>query len=257
MRRIQRGGIGMGVVYCGKAQNKKVCEKHSHNVWEAILRISGESTFYIDEEQYHIKPGDIIILPPNTVHEDVSEENCQDVFVRVDTMEFHEVMIVKDYDESVAYLMQHLHRVYIAKESNYQEICNCLWQTIYQYLKKNMEVDYKYHFVRKLKEILDANITNCDFNISTVIRSMGYQPDYVRKCFLEEVGMTPTRYLMSLKMAQAREILMIEHSISVEETAFRCGFRDNFYFSRVFKKHTGMSPLQYRRNAVENTILPM
>ena len=236
----------------GKTQNKKVSERHSHNVWEVILRLSGESSFIVGDEIYHITPGDVIVIPPNTVHKDTSDVLYQDIFVRVDTTEFREVMVVKDYDESVAFLMRHLHKVYIAKESNYQEISNCLWQTIYQYLKKNMAIDYKYHFVKELKELLDTNITNCDFNVSSVIRSMGYQPDYVRKCFLEEMGMTPARYLMSLKMNQAREILTIEHSISVEETAFRCGFRDNFYFSRVFKKYTGMSPMQYRRNAVAN-----
>ena len=242
----------MSVIYCGKGMPSKKSERHLHNVWEAILRLSGESLFRVGEVSHHVTPGDITIIPPNTYHEDCSDEAYQDIWVQVDTMEFREAMVIKDYDESVAQLMLHLYRVYLGKEANYQEICNCLWHTICQYLKKNMEVDYKYHFVRELKEILDANITNCDFNISAVIRSMGYQPDYVRKCFWEEVGMTPARYLMSLKMNQAREILTIENSVSVEETAFRCGFRDNFYFSRVFKKYTGMSPLQYKRHVVES-----
>ena len=241
----------MSVIHCNKAEPTKVSGRHSHNVWEAILRLSGESSLRTNGEVYHITPGDIILIPPNTTHEDSSDEFYQDIFVRVDTMEFAGVSVVKDYDESVAHLMHHLHKVYCEKESNYQEICNCLWQTIYQYLKRNMTVNYKYHFVKELKEVLDANITNCDFNISSVIRNMGYQPDSVRKCFLEEIGMTPSRYMMSLKMNQAKEILTIEHFISVEETAFRCGFRDNFYFSRVFKKYTGISPLQYKRNVID------
>ena len=61
-----------------------------------------------------------------------------------------------------------------------------------------------------------------------------------RKC----LGMTPIAYRNKLRMDYARRLLA--EGLSIEEAAKASGFKDYFYFSRQFKKETGMTPGQYK-----------
>ncbi len=59
-------------------------------------------------------------------------------------------------------------------------------------------------------------------------------------------GKTAQNVIYSLLVSEAKRILNYENKLSVKEIAFQLGFNDPFYFSNFFKKHTGLSPTQYR-----------
>ena len=63
----------------------------------------------------------------------------------------------------------------------------------------------------------------------------------------EEMGKTPVAYITELRMERAKNLLSQEPPLTVEQIAELCGFSDSFYFSKTFKKHTGLSPLGYRK----------
>ena len=63
--------------------------------------------------------------------------------------------------------------------------------------------------------------------------------------FRQATGMSPQAYLQSLRISHARELL--KHSnLGVGEIAWQVGLQDASYFSQLFRRHSGMSPLQYR-----------
>jgi AraC-like DNA-binding protein len=66
------------------------------------------------------------------------------------------------------------------------------------------------------------------------------------KLFKQDTGCTPLAYLTQLKIERACDLL-ITTTGSVKLIAANLGFRDPFYFSRVFKSLTGMAPKVYRR----------
>jgi len=61
------------------------------------------------------------------------------------------------------------------------------------------------------------------------------------EAFKSYTGMTPYQYFINLKINRAKELLGAEGA-SVKEAAFRLGFEDPYYFSRLFHKKTGLSP---------------
>ncbi|MBL8993333.1 MAG: helix-turn-helix transcriptional regulator [Spirochaetia bacterium] len=67
----------------------------------------------------------------------------------------------------------------------------------------------------------------------------------LRRDFKKMTGFAPTEYWIELKVREARQRLASTDE-SVGRIGERVGFEDAYYFSRVFKKRTGMSPMEYR-----------
>ncbi|MBQ8818841.1 MAG: helix-turn-helix transcriptional regulator [Clostridia bacterium] len=65
------------------------------------------------------------------------------------------------------------------------------------------------------------------------------------RSFKEAYGYTPMNYRIIKQVEQAKSVLA-EMDITVAKVSELCGFTDPLYFSRQFKKHTGLSPTQYR-----------
>lgn len=70
-------------------------------------------------------------------------------------------------------------------------------------------------------------------------------PYYFSRVFARETGMTPHKYLISTRMANAKFLLKTS-LMSVKEVAFHSGFRDESGFCTAFKKQEGMTPKEYR-----------
>ncbi len=72
-------------------------------------------------------------------------------------------------------------------------------------------------------------------------------PSYLSRQFKKRCGMNITDYINLKRVEKAKELLSIS-SASVTDIALDCGFNSADYFSQIFKKHTGKSPIEYRKN---------
>ena len=70
-------------------------------------------------------------------------------------------------------------------------------------------------------------------------------PYYFSRVFARETGMTPHKYLITTRMANAKFLLKTSQ-MSVKEIAIRSGFSDESGFCTAFKKQEGMTPNEYR-----------
>lgn len=71
--------------------------------------------------------------------------------------------------------------------------------------------------------------------------------DYMNRLFRQNVGKTIFQYLVEVRIAHARELLAAS-SMRVSQISEKVGFADESYFSKVFKRHTGVSPSNYMKN---------
>ena len=154
--------------------------------------------------------------------------------------------IVHDQDGSLRTLFNMILKTYIEKEPNHHAICNGLLETICATVDRNRSVTYKHPFVVDLKRRIYENMTDPDFSVTDEIQRMGYNPDHVRRSFYTDIGVSPHRYLINLRLTLAKKRLQNESFMSIEGVARECGFGDAFYFSRLFKKAFGVSPREYR-----------
>jgi AraC-like DNA-binding protein len=103
--------------------------------------------------------------------------------------------------------------------------------------------------IERARAILEDNIKQ-NIDIHDVSADLGIDYYKFRHLFKEYTGLSPYQYFLQLKINKAK-ILLEDLSRSVKEIAYDLNFENPYYFSRMFKKKTGVSPQTWReeRNA--------
>lgn len=102
-------------------------------------------------------------------------------------------------------------------------------------------------------EIVEAAIHFMEENIgkqlklSDICDYLGYSPSRFSEIFRRQKNCPPIEYFIQLKINYACRLLEVS-DFSVQQISSKIGIDDPYYFSRVFKKHTGLSPSHYRIN---------
>ncbi len=99
--------------------------------------------------------------------------------------------------------------------------------------------------VEEVRAYLEANVTR-DLDIASVARANALSPFYLTRIFTAQYGIPPYRYLIRLRIRLAREMLQ-GSELTVTQICHRVGFNSLPHFITTFRRHTGMSPSQYRR----------
>lgn len=71
--------------------------------------------------------------------------------------------------------------------------------------------------------------------------------DYLIRLFKKELFMTPVNYIIKKKMEKA-QLKLVTGNAPIKEISYQLGFESQKYFTRVFKKMTGLTPLAYRKS---------
>lgn len=103
----------------------------------------------------------------------------------------------------------------------------------------------EYHSVRQVIEYLQEHY-NEDLTLEDVARKVHISPSRLSHLFKDELGLTIIEYLTDIRITAAKQ--MLENSdLMVKQIAEKVGYQEASYFTRVFKKNTGVSPAEYRR----------
>jgi two-component system, response regulator YesN len=97
----------------------------------------------------------------------------------------------------------------------------------------------------KAKEYI-ATYYHRPLTLEEVAEYVELSPYYFSKLFKDRFGVTFIDYLTEIRIEKAKQE-MLDQSKSLKEICFLVGYNDPNYFSRVFKKQTGLSPTEYRK----------
>lgn len=100
-------------------------------------------------------------------------------------------------------------------------------------------------YVRIAKNYIESNFHK-DVRVSQIAENLGLDRSYFTHLFTNEMKVSPQQYLLALRMKKATDLL--ENSDQqIGEISVQVGYPDITNFSRMFKRHLGISPSQYRR----------
>lgn len=99
-------------------------------------------------------------------------------------------------------------------------------------------------FIQKTVVYIDANL-NGDLSLHTLANLLNLNASYLSSLFHKETGKTVTDYVSTRRMDAASKLLRTTQ-LQVQTIAQHCGINDSNYFSKLFKKQYGMTPLQFR-----------
>lgn len=85
-----------------------------------------------------------------------------------------------------------------------------------------------------------------NINMKELSQNANISYEYFRRIFENVFGVSPVKYLNKLRIDRAKELLN-SGMYTVADVAFQSGFSDISYFSRFFKKETGLSPSEYKK----------
>lgn len=104
--------------------------------------------------------------------------------------------------------------------------------------------------ISSILQIAEENYQREDLSLQDVADEVNLSIPYLSKLFRKELGYTFVDYLTDLRIRKAIELLH-DDSMKMYEIAESVGYASQHYFSNVFKKKLGISPIDYKRNIKE------
>lgn len=117
-------------------------------------------------------------------------------------------------------------------------------------------VDYTFDFaeikhsdaIYRIMEYVKLNFSR-KITLEDIASYVHLSPSHISGMFRKETGQTISAYVSHIRIEKSKSLLR-QPGVPIAEIAGLCGFEDQSYFTRVFKKQTGISPKQYRNGSL-------
>ena len=260
-------------LYAGRLERiKEWNEKpHSHPFCEIMFVLSGSGIVVVDEKEYAVKKGDIIVYNPDVKHAEstTGESGIELAFFGIsnfkignlpsdcildeesspvlhtgefeDEYEFYFMSLVKEvawdkpYNEIISKYLARLIMIGILRLANISEakfVTNGIFTRIHNYLNK--------HF---------TEIESMD----QICEELKISKYYLSHVFKKYMGKPPMQYVASKRIAYAKKLLQ-ETDLSATEIGEMCGYKDHVLFFKSFKKQEGITPIAFRKQTQKTDI---
>lgn len=118
------------------------------------------------------------------------------------------------------------------------------------YLSQDLRTSDKNIAVEKTKQYIAENF-HLNLSLDSIAREVHLAPAYLSYLFKQVEFVTITEYLTTVRLEHAKELL--QHTThKANEISGMVGYLDNKYFSRLFKRNTGMTPIEYRQQFIQS-----
>lgn len=114
------------------------------------------------------------------------------------------------------------------------------------YTERNEKESLSDSLIKRTTAYINRCYSQPDLILSKLADEIHVTAPYLSNLFKEEMGETFTEYLLSLRMEKAKMFLSTTQ-LKTYEIVSETGYSNSYYFSSLFKKHTGMTPTGYRK----------
>jgi len=251
-------------------------QNHAHDSYEIYYMRAGERFYFIKDRSYHVKKGDLVLIPPQVLHKTMEAGsphheriliNFKEPFMKpiqqtlldglYDPFEewpilhpdARELMLIESILEKM--LREQTHKS-PGTEGYVRLLLGELLLTIHRHVQqsesKRKTNDHPTTLHRKVSDIV--KYINEHFREPMSLKALSghfhISPYYLCRIYKEVTGFGVIEYVNSLRVQEAKKLLKSSR-LSVTDITEKVGFDSSTHFGRIFKAVCGMSPLQYRK----------
>ena len=272
----------MRTFFCSAHTKKNM---HSHDFWEIAYVYEGAALIHTEAGSKKLNPGNFVLIKPNTLHSfTLFQENtkasmwlCDCIFTQKYFENItSEYFAVKELSCYSLYNMLSGNDTLVIKlsDDNAQNIKHLLWMIAHEYnhytagsdiIMKHALIDlfvyitrmYEYettnlsgvvsksHEIDELAKFIRSNFSY-NLSLDFLAQHMNLSREYLSRYFKKHMGKTISEYLLEVRIEKAMQMLRTTtHSIG--DICEYCGYSSISNFQKAFKKVTGVSPSQYRK----------
>ncbi|MDE5908862.1 MAG: AraC family transcriptional regulator [Lachnospiraceae bacterium] len=244
---------------------------HSHPFSELFFVVNGSGSFIAEGSEFPVGKNDMVIINPHVQHTEKSLHTTPLEYIVLGieglSFSFENIASAQDgismqtalgsvYKYNIqssnvyAYLNIMLEEI-SRKEENYENVCQNLLEVLLICMLRNdnLSVIQSNNSIlnrecTQIKNYLDANYSE-NITLDTLASLTHMNKFYMAHAFTKYTGLSPINYLLKKRIQEGKSLLeSTTHSIAQISTML--GFSSQSYFSQVFKKATGKTPIQHR-----------
>lgn len=227
--------------------------------------ISGNGYYSVNGCIYKLSAGDTFILYPDTEVKYYADSEKPWEYAWVGFMGTDAASIIHstDFTKEQPYILNgkpprrllknQLNRIYEVK-GNSHEAAVAMTGALYTLLSTFMHYstrqrparDIQLSYVEKAKDYISTSYSY-PITVEDVAAYVGISRSHLYRSFQAYQQQSPKEYMSAFRIKQACRLIK-ETSLSISTIAYSVGFENNLYFSKAFKKQTGVSPSKYRQD---------
>jgi two-component system response regulator YesN len=136
---------------------------------------------------------------------------------------------------------------HMARFSDMDEVKAYLYDIILRLRQSsvNVQVTRTERIIEEVYQYIETHYADPTISLETVTQALGISISYLSMLLKKHRGVTYTKELIRYRMEQAKELLKTTN-LKIVSIAKQVGYHEVYYFSHSFKRHTGMSPREFR-----------
>lgn len=228
------------------------CSKRHSDCFVYIL--SGEAEYCFQGKRQIARAGNVLYLARNSQYSIRVTDN-QYTFLFVD-FNFSPSDVVFENEvyqsKSVSVLENSFSKLYtLWSYGNISDkiYCKSILYQIYSELVKSSFSQYvsrsRREQMEQIAQYITRNLSDSNLNVEQLSHLCQISDVHFRRIFSCIYHVSPVKFLRNARINRAKELLLLEQ-YTVAEVAEQCGFQNHYYFSKVFKEETNLTPSQFR-----------
>lgn len=248
-------------------------EPYVHNIHSVHYIVSGSGYYIMNNIKYPIDAGKVMIFVPDTLFEwQISEGNPVEIYhIRFDYQLFYnekQSWLNEKPDTSlvplrgmlplvrpveVRLLFEKVYKLWKAYDPFSQYRCNLAFRELWLSLIENIRDQQSRSDTEIAIEATCQYMTDhfqSPLSVEQLAKMAGFSTGYYSRQFKRLIGCSPKDYMIQLRVNKAKELIGFSeyHLMDISKMV---GYDDEFYFSRIFKRVTGITPSLYAKQSMK------
>ena len=239
--------LAQSIIKCYHPRGYQV-PKEIHSCFELVYYRYGQGSTIIKNQCFPIVANSFVLIPPETEHSEIHEADCELFFMRFYSSKDFITGYFTDHSQEIYSLLNTINHEIFERQYAYKERIELKLHELF-ILMQRYKINDNPHETKCFDYAINYIFDNYNEKISfqTLAERSHFSYNYFQHQFKKQTGYSPQQYLIKRRIDVAKKFLT-DTSLNCTEISYQCGFANSAQFSSIFKRDTGMTPLQYREN---------